>query len=880
MEGKIVSHYEIMGKLGGGGMGVVYKARDTKLDRFVALKFLPSYFSFDEKAKQRFIQEAKAASALDHPNICNIHEIDETADHQLFIVMACYQGKTLREKLEKGPLPAAKVIDISIQIAQGLKCAHEKGILHRDIKPANIIVTDKDEIKIVDFGLAKLAGQIRLTKDVSTLGTVTYMSPEQCRGDESDHHTDIWSLGVVMYEMLTGQPPFKGEYEQAVMYSILNDNPVPVRKIRSSVSEELERIIDKALVKNPDGRYSRIDDMLSDLKAIKDIPFHAAGRKLPRRLSRQILILPVLVLLAVLTVIFYFSTQTGEQKEYKIQHTSPMTTAQGLEQDPTWSPEGTRIAYSSDESGNMDIWVKQIEAGQKINLSEDNPGYDGKPAWSPDGEWIAFVSDRGGGGIYKIPALGGIPKQIIPIEFAKSLSRIGTIPDISWSPDGSELVYAVSGNLFTISSSGSNPHEVLLPPTGLIVGYSEPDWSPDGEHIICTGFVAEGISTSQIWSLPCSGTYPLPVTEGRHMDHSPVWAPNGKHIFFISDRGGSNDIWSLPVQNNGSPAGKASPLTAGAGVNNIAISKDGAKLVYTKTVDRSNIWSIPIDANRRLTLSDALRITSENNYIENLDVSPDGEWIAFDSNRRGNMDIWIMRKDASELRQLTTNKAHDWYPKWSPDGKKILFHSMRSGNRDLYIMPVSGGAVMQLTNHPAEDLAGDWSPDEKYISFSSNRSGNMDAWIIPGNGGVPQQLTFDEAADIALIWAPEGDQVVFSTNRTGYYELFLMRTRLFPKADDKAEQTQLTKDHWVYISALFWNKDKQIIYSYGVGGKFNQGTNLWMVSANDGSAQPILDLNDCLMEPSHSLSSDGERIYFPLWERIGDIWLAELSADI
>ncbi|MBL7136262.1 MAG: protein kinase [Candidatus Marinimicrobia bacterium] len=267
---KLISHYRIIEKLGEGGMGVVYKAEDTKLKRTVALKFLPPELTRNEEAKERFIHEAQAASGLEHNNICNIHEIDETEDGQTFIVMACYEGETVKEKVEQGPLKLGASLDIAIQVAEGLAKAYEQGIVHRDIKSANLYVTKDDVVKILDFGLAKLCGQTNLTREGTTLGTVAYMSPEQARGEVVDHRTDIWSLGVVLYEMVTGQLPFKGDYEQAVMYSIMNEAPEPVTGLRTGVPMELERITNKALAKSPGERYQHVDEIMVDLKSLCD----------------------------------------------------------------------------------------------------------------------------------------------------------------------------------------------------------------------------------------------------------------------------------------------------------------------------------------------------------------------------------------------------------------------------------------------------------------------------------------------------------------------------------------------------------------------------------------------------------------------------------
>jgi len=268
MIGQTISHYKIFEKLGEGGMGVVYKAKDTKLKRTVALKFLPPELMWDSGAKERFLHEAQAAAALEHQHICNIYEIDETGD-QIFIVMSCFEGQTLKEKIDSGPLKIDEALKIAVQAAEGLQAAHEKEIVHRDIKSENIMINEKGQVKIMDFGLAKLKGQTKLTKEGTILGTTAYMSPEQAQGADVDLRTDIWSLGVVLYEMITGQLPFKGEYEPAVLYSIMNEEPEPLTALRTGLPMELERIVNKSLAKNPSERYQHADDLVVDLKKLE-----------------------------------------------------------------------------------------------------------------------------------------------------------------------------------------------------------------------------------------------------------------------------------------------------------------------------------------------------------------------------------------------------------------------------------------------------------------------------------------------------------------------------------------------------------------------------------------------------------------------------------
>ena len=339
MLGQTISHYKILEKLGGGGMGVVYKAEDTKLKRTVALKFLPPVFSFDQEAKKRFINEAQAASSLQHNNICNIHDIDETKDGQIFICMDCYEGETLKNKIERGQIKTEEAIDIIVQVATGLQKAHEKGIIHRDIKPANIFITNDGVVKILDFGLAKLSGQTMITKMGETVGTIAYMSPEQTRGELVDQRTDIWSLGVVLYEMLTGQLPFKGDYEQAVIYSILNKE----LKDLSSVSKEFQGILTKCLSKNPSDRYQNISELLDNIyqtgivkEGSKTRMFSFAVKKKSRKL---IYLIAGVIIFAVLAIAYwkFFQTEPSQSEKSKFIAVLPFLPITSSEEDKSFA---------------------------------------------------------------------------------------------------------------------------------------------------------------------------------------------------------------------------------------------------------------------------------------------------------------------------------------------------------------------------------------------------------------------------------------------------------------------------------------------------------------------------------------------------------------
>jgi hypothetical protein len=425
-------------------MGVVYKAQDLKLDRHVALKFLPPDLTRDPEAKQRFIHEAKAASALQHDNICTIHDVDEAQDGQLFICMDFYDGETLKKKIERGPLPIDEAVGLAMQVARGLAKAHEAGMVHRDIKPANIMVTKDGEAKIVDFGLAKLAGQTKLTKTGSTLGTVAYMSPEQARGEEVDHRSDIWSLGAVLYEIVTGKAPFAGDYEQPIVYCILSDDPEPITSLRSNAPMELERIVRKALRRDRNDRYQHVDEMVVDLQDLKDETtrmMHGDAiqgqRGITSKESLWIAIAVVAVLVAAgVLILAPRPARLNENAHFRLLQV-PFSSVMY----PSLSRDGNWVAFpAQDNKGTYDVYWVHASGGEPRRLTNDSANMVELADISPDGSQIVYDRHSAAGvDVAGVPSVGGLSWRIVqagqgpkwredPGEYAL-WSRVFHIPD-------------------------------------------------------------------------------------------------------------------------------------------------------------------------------------------------------------------------------------------------------------------------------------------------------------------------------------------------------------------------------------------------------------------------------------------------------------------
>ncbi len=751
MIGQIISHYKILSEVGRGGMGVVYKAEDTKLERPVALKFLAAHAIEDPENRARFLREAKAAARLDHPNICPIHEIDEV-DGQTFLAMAYLEGQTLKDKIAERPLKLDEALDIAIQIAQGLKAAHEKEITHRDIKPANLMLSKEGQVRIMDFGLAQLAEGSKLTKTRTLLGTPAYMSPEQTQCSPTDRRTDIWSLGVVIYEMVTGRLPFEGERQEAVLFAIGNEDPEPLTALRSGLPMELDRIVGKALAKNRDWRYQHVDEMLVDLQSLRKERESRASRQAPAALLRGSRA-PWYVALAVVGVAVIAATSawlgvwgpTAREPQAPLRSV-PLTSDPGSELYPSFSPDGNQVAFAWDgeERDNTDIYVKLVAGGRPLRLTT-NPAVDSHPAWSPDGSQIAFLRrSEGSGSIWRVPPIGGVERKLAESPHYRRLGGTsGAGQDLSWSPDGKFLAVPDRESpeeplaIFRVSVE-SGKKERLTSPPAQSPGDHSPAFSPDGRTL---AFVREGGGfTANIYLMQVADGEPWRLTYNDQPTRGLAWTPDGREIVFSLQPGatGTNSsLWRIS-----SLGGMPELLSGTAGdASYPAISRQGSRLIYSRRTSDVNIWRLELSGLTTARNRPTRLIASTRTDIY-PQISPDGERIAFESDRSGSGEVWVCDRDGRGQVQLTSFvNVNAGYPSWSPDGRWVAFDAAPEGHQDIYVISADGGSSRQLTTEGSGELIPSWSRDGKWIYFSSNRTGIFQVWKAPAAGGEAVQVT-------------------------------------------------------------------------------------------------------------------------------------------
>ncbi len=872
--GDHIGPYEVVASLGGGGMGLVFKAKDPRLERFVAIKVLPPELTRDEHAKQRFVQEAKAASALDHPSICTIYDIGETDDGQIYLAMAFCDGENLRQRIEADRIRIDDALDIATQMADGLADAHAHGIIHRDIKPANVMFTHGRTAKLVDFGLAKLAGQTGLTQSGTALGTANYMSPEQTRGEEVDHRTDIWALGVVLYEMIAGQLPFRGDNYLAIATTIARNTPAPLSSLRTGVPLALERVVERALAKQPAARYQSASDFAAELKQLRfelERSTTAASLKVAppsgRPMGAGTIAAAAAVVLGAVAATWLLLDRPAPPQDIRLTNIRQLTSAVGVEDYPAWSPDGQVLAYAANPDsdlygGNWDIWVAQADGGEPINRTVDHTGDDRYPSWSPDGSQIAFWSSREGGGFFVMPAIGGRPQRVA----ATGNMPVAELSPPRWSPDGTELAVIAydEGVNAEIISLGDGTSRRL--PLTADVGALDLNWSPDGRFLAYVDATNLSAQVTQLWLVDVETGATRSLTDGRSAYWSPHWAADSRTIYFVSNEAGTMDLWQLRLDPAGAPAGAAEPVTSGVGMIRASLAPDGARLAYSRGRRVANVWRIPILDDRLATWNDAQQLTSDQAFIEFLDVSADGTQLLFDSDRNGDPAVWTSPVAGGEMRQLTSEDAPDWAPRWSPDGRQIVFYSFRTGNREIWIMSAEGGVPRQITDAEGSDLVPTWAPNQNAVAFTSLRTGDPEIWIAPLDGNEPRQLTNTPGDDRRPDWSPDGAWLTFVSARSG-------ELRLWRAPADGGEAEQLTQGPAYFPR---WSPDGRHVYFTALGERTG---NLWRVSIDDRVERPVTDLSDRRGSVGElAIATDGDFLYFTWEEDHGDIWIADVGA--
>lgn len=872
--------YQIIEELGKGGMGKVFKAYDTKINEKIAIKLIKPEIAADKKTIERFSNELKFARKIRHNNVCQMFDIGEDKGTH-FITMEYVSGEELKSFIRRSrQLTVGTSITIAKQICDGLTEAHELGVVHRDLKSSNIMIDRDGNARIMDFGIARSLSGKGITGAGVMIGTPEYMSPEQAEVREVDQRSDIYSLGVILYEMVTGRVPFEGETPLGIAMKHKSEVPKDPREINAQIPEELSRVILRCMEKDKEKRYQSAGEVRSELANIeKGIP--TTERTIPKRkplTSKEItvklglkkLFIPALVFVAFLIVVGYFLFRSGPKlADIKIGRTQQITHAPGLEIDSAISPDGKMIAYAAGPEGQMHLYIRQIAGGRTVALTESFPGHHRWPQWSPDGTRIAFQS---GGAIYVIPALGGIPKRLVEPYPEESVRTP------SWSPDGKQIAYVKGRDIYVhlVDEGKSRKIAEAFEPHSL-------SWSPDvskiayvsGNPAFLFGRPYIGnIAPCSIWVVSIEKGSPVQLTDNRYVNVNPVWTPDGRNILFISNRGGSRDVYQLPLKASAVPAGSPVRLTTGLNALIISLSADGKKLAYSVFTYSSNIWSIKIPEEKAISISEAIPITTGNQAIEGISVSPDGKWLAFDSNRSGNQDIYKMPVGGGELEKLTTHPSDDFIPSWSPDGKEIVFYSFRKGNRDIHLMTADGRSIRQLTDDPAQERYPDWSPDGKHLVFQSDKTARQELFVFSRlkehtDWGVPKQLTFDGGGTPR--WSPDGSLIAYTSD-----------TGLLVIPPEGGEPRILVSSHDPATIPVprfpEWSADGRVVYYKARDAEGH--SSFWSVPALGGKPKLLVRFdNPSRKSVRPEFSTGGFRFFFTLTENESDIWVMDLIIE-
>lgn len=897
IEGKKIGHYRVLSRIGRGGMGEVFLSQDTRLGRKVALKLVRSDLMGNEDRLRRFQQEAQAASALNHPNILTIHEIGQEAS-LLYIATEYIEGETLRQHISHAPMALGHALDVAIQVASALSAAHQAGIVHRDVKPENVILRSDGYVKVLDFGLAKLTEAKAVETSAPTLpkietepgvvmGTVSYMSPEQARGLPVDARTDIWSLGAMLYEMASGHQPFDAETASDVMALILQREPLPLSRYLSEVPGELERIIKKALRKDREERYQTAKDLLIDLRSFRkelereaemelSLPA-ASARSMSKGQSaaataqypssaeyivseikqhkRAVVLILGLIVVAVVSGAYVISRRFSSRQNVTVANTTftQLTDQAGAEYFPSLSPDGKSFVYSSYASGNWDIYFQRVGGKNPLNLTKDSSADDTQPAFSPDGERIAFRSEREGGGIFVMGATG---------ENVKRVSDFGYNP--TWSPDGKEIACGDEGPL--------NP-AIRNNPTSRVWSVNidtgakrqvtkedsiQPNWSPHGYRIAYGG--RRNTTQRDIWTIPAGGGDIVEVTNDAAVEGSSVWSPDGRYLYFTSDRAGSMNVWRVPIdEQTGRLLGPAEPLTTPSSYSaQLSFSRDGTRVAYAQIASAANLKRIEFDPDKEAVAGQGEWITQGSRFASLPHVSGDGEWVVFDSQGGKQDDLFVVRRDGTNLRQLTDDLYKDRAPRWSPDAKRIAFFSDRSGKWEIWIINSDGSGLKQLTYTTGTTTNPLWSPDGSRIAYR-NPEGSPSViavdkpWTEQSPEVLPPNRDFDRWA--VFSWSADGRKIA------GTKQLFGPQNGILIYDLESQHYEKLTD----FGGQPVWLSDsRRLLFQ-------NQGK-LYLIDSRSKTTHEIFSVTPNVFQ-GLTLTRDDRLVYLSVVTTESDIWL-------
>ena len=865
--------YEIVALLGAGGMGQVYRARDPSLNRHVAVKVIAEAYAQNPSFRDRFRREARTLAALSHPNIATIYSVEE-ADGILALTMELVEGHNLSDVVRPGGIATDRLLRYGIQIAEAIAAAHDRGITHRDLKPANVIVSPDGRVKVLDFGLARLAvtgGPLdaetsppvsEITAEGHIVGTPSYMSPEQAEGKTLDSRSDIFTLGILLYELATGIRPFKGDSVLTILSSIVRDTPPAPMDLNPSLPKALSRVIRRCLEKDPENRYQSAKDLRSDLRdLLQEITSGDVSAPVPvavrRRRSRWIIAAAIAAPIFAVAGWLARAWLAGPPAALVPERVVQLTTDPGIEASPSLSPDGRWIAFSRRNEGRVDVYLQAVGGEKAINLTADVEGGADQPAFSSDGEQIAFASPEAGG-LFVMGRTGELVRRVTDTGF-----------NPAWSRDGGSLVYSsdAAGDFPSAHPGGAEVSTVNLR-TGEkrrleATDGLQPVWSPDDKWIAYWG-VDPATRQRDLWTIPAGGGTPTRVTNDAAVDGSPAWSPTADYLYFSSDRGGTTNLWRIRIdKKTGGARGEAEPVTAPTNVAvHPTISADGKRLAYASYSWATTVFTLGFDPARLEVLGRQRTVVAGGLHLwSGARVSADGSQIALV--RWGHQhDLFVARADGSGLRRLTNDGQGVRCPDWSPDGKHIAFGRTVQTDGSLVVIEVETGKMTPAKGLP-QGVVGcpSWSPDGSKIATTlggHERGAYVLPWKQPGFGSglerIPAPSEFAPRS-----WSADGQSLAGTIG-----------TRLavfsFPSRSHR-----LVTDH-VAIAASYtaWLPGGRYVLFQG-----RSYTDLLIADISTQTVKRVFSVAPQLIRGA-SLTRDGTQLIVSAGSEEGDIWLANL----